>query len=145
MSIRDEKRRAADAAQSAEDIRAEQAPIPLSPPSLPSRNRARNRTMTESEPAPGLIVADDSQNYNNGFLPESPELVAQEDVPPAYSEFHDQLNIHQAGFDAGAAVTGRLCLLRLLPHLHSTNGMCWQTTVGSISTSTRRADTSPIS
>ncbi|KAH8165562.1 hypothetical protein CIB48_g2700 [Xylaria polymorpha] len=105
MSIRDEKRRAADAAQSAEDIRAEQAPIPLSPPSLPSRNRARNRTMTESEPAPGLIVADDSQNYNNGFLPESPELVAQEDVPPAYSEFHDQLNIHQAGFDAGAAVT----------------------------------------
>ncbi|KAI0169901.1 glycosyltransferase family 1 protein [Hypoxylon sp. FL1284] len=38
-------------------------------------------------------------------MPEDPELGAEEDVPPAYSEFHDQLSLHQAGFDAGAAVT----------------------------------------
>ncbi|KAI0186151.1 hypothetical protein EV127DRAFT_346876 [Xylaria flabelliformis] len=89
------------AAQSAEHIRAEQAPIPINAPQVPSRNR----TTTSPDLTPGLIVTDDSQNYNNGFLPASPELVAQDDVPPAYSEFHDQINIHQTGFDAGAAVT----------------------------------------
>ncbi|KAF2969959.1 hypothetical protein GQX73_g3649 [Xylaria multiplex] len=94
MTIVDEKRRA--------DARAEQAPIPISNPQLPPRSRTR----TGSDLAPGLVVTDDGQNYNNGFLPESPELVTEEDVPPAYSEFHDQLNIHQAGFDAGAVVTG---------------------------------------
>ncbi|KAI0096644.1 hypothetical protein GGR51DRAFT_542930 [Nemania sp. FL0031] len=88
----------------AEHARAEQAPIPVNLPDLPPRSQ--NRSRTGSDLAPGLVVTNDSQNYNNGFLPESPELVAEEDVPPpAYSEFHDQLNIHQAGFDAGAAVT----------------------------------------
>ncbi|TGJ85288.1 hypothetical protein E0Z10_g3520 [Xylaria hypoxylon] len=100
MPIVDEKTRA-DAAWLVENSRAEQAPIPTSKPQLSSRNRTR----TGSDLAPGLIVTDDSQNFNNGFLPESPELVAEEEVPPAYSEFHDQLNIHQAGFDAGVVVT----------------------------------------
>ncbi|KAI1740451.1 hypothetical protein F4680DRAFT_118973 [Xylaria scruposa] len=103
MSILDEKR---NAAQSAEHVRAEQAPIPISPPpQLPSRSRLRTQTTTSSDPAPGFMITDDSQNYNNGFLPESPELATQDDVPPAYSEFHDQINIHQTGFDAGATVT----------------------------------------
>ncbi|KAI1128692.1 hypothetical protein F5Y10DRAFT_240035 [Nemania abortiva] len=102
MSAIDEKQRA-DAARSAEHARAEQAPIPTSTPDLPPRNR--NRSRTNSDLAPGLVVTDDSQNYDNGFLPESPGLVTGEDVPPAYSEFHDQLNIHQAGFDAGAVIT----------------------------------------
>ncbi|TRX94196.1 hypothetical protein FHL15_004964 [Xylaria flabelliformis] len=101
MAIFDEKRRMGAAAQSAEHIRAEQAPIPISAPQAPSRTR----TTTSPDLTPGLIVTEDSQNYNNGFLPASPELVAQDDVPPAYSEFHDQINIHQTGFDAGAAVT----------------------------------------
>lgn len=87
-----------------EDARAEQAPIPLSPPQVPPP-RGQLQSRTGSDLAPGLTVTDDNQNYNNGFLPESPDLVAEEDVPPAYSEFHDQLNIHQSGFDAGAAVT----------------------------------------
>lgn len=118
MSAADEKRRT-DAARSAEDLRAEQAPIPVgfSPPQPPPRSRtgARTRTRTGSDLTPGFVVTDDSQNYTNGFLPESPELVAEQDVPPAYSEFHDQLNIHQAGFDAGAAVTGRLVdIIRIL-------------------------------
>ncbi|GAP85346.2 putative glycosyltransferase family 28 domain-containing protein [Rosellinia necatrix] len=101
MSTADGKSKRADAAQLGEHARAEQAPIPISPPQLPPRSRSR----TGSDLAPGLVVTDDSQNYNNGFLPEPPELVVEEDVPPAYSEFHDQLNIHQAGFNAGAAIT----------------------------------------
>ncbi|KAI1198521.1 hypothetical protein F5X97DRAFT_299379 [Nemania serpens] len=102
MSAADEKRRT-DAARSTEDLRAEQAPIPVgfSPPQY----RTGARTRTGSDLTPGFVVTDDGQNYTNGFLPRSPELVAEQDVPPAYSEFHDQLNIHQAGFDAGAAVT----------------------------------------
>ncbi|KAI1119263.1 hypothetical protein F5Y14DRAFT_397185 [Nemania sp. NC0429] len=107
MSAADEKRKAA-AIRSTEDIRAEQAPIPVgwSPPPPPPRTRTgvSTRNRTESD-LTQLVVTDDSQEYINGFLPESPELVAEQDVPPAYSEFHDRLNIHQAGFDAGAAVT----------------------------------------
>ncbi|KAI0908517.1 hypothetical protein F4823DRAFT_598813 [Ustulina deusta] len=93
--------RSASAARPAERDRAEQAPIPISSPQLPPRKR----TQTGSDPTLGLVVTDDTQHYKNGFLPESPELVAQDDVLPAYSEFPDQLNIHQAGFDAGAVVT----------------------------------------
>ncbi|KAK5630640.1 hypothetical protein RRF57_006355 [Xylaria bambusicola] len=89
MSIVDEKRR--QAARSAERDALDPTP--------------RSRTRTGSDLAPGLVVTDDSQYYNNGFLPDDPGLVADEDVPPAYSEVHDQLNIHQAGFHAGAAVT----------------------------------------
>lgn len=36
-----------------------------------------------------------------------PELGAEEEVPPAYSEHHDQLSLHHNGFDAGAVVTGK--------------------------------------
>ncbi|ETS84585.1 hypothetical protein PFICI_02610 [Pestalotiopsis fici W106-1] len=38
-------------------------------------------------------------------LPDLPELGAEEEVPPAYSEVHDRLSLHQAGFDAGATIT----------------------------------------
>ncbi|KAI0839226.1 glycosyltransferase family 1 protein [Hypoxylon sp. FL0890] len=38
-------------------------------------------------------------------MPVDAELGAEEDVPPAYSEMHDQFSLHQTGFDAGAAVT----------------------------------------
>ncbi|KAK6849693.1 Sterol 3-beta-glucosyltransferase UGT80B1 [Apiospora arundinis] len=39
-------------------------------------------------------------------LPELPDLGAEEEVPPAYSELHDQISLHQNGFDAGATLTG---------------------------------------
>lgn len=34
------------------------------------------------------------------------DLGAADEAPPAYGELHDQLNLSQAGFNAGAAVTG---------------------------------------
>ncbi|RYP26948.1 hypothetical protein DL767_007870 [Monosporascus sp. MG133] len=34
-----------------------------------------------------------------------PELGAEDEVPPAYSEHHDQLSLHRAGFEAGAVLT----------------------------------------
>ncbi|KAK8035092.1 Sterol 3-beta-glucosyltransferase UGT80B1 [Apiospora rasikravindrae] len=38
-------------------------------------------------------------------LPELPQLGAEDEVPPAYSEVHDQISLHQSGFDAGATLT----------------------------------------
>lgn len=38
-------------------------------------------------------------------MAEATNLGAAEDVPPAYSETHDSLSLHQAGFAAGARVT----------------------------------------
>ncbi|KAI0881589.1 glycosyltransferase family 1 protein [Annulohypoxylon maeteangense] len=43
--------------------------------------------------------------FSDGPIPVEAELGAEEDVPPAYSEMHDQFSLHQTGFDAGAAVT----------------------------------------
>lgn len=56
------------------------------------------------EETPEVVVSDGF--HTPTALPELPELGAEEEVPPAYSELHDQLSLHQAGFDAGAAVTG---------------------------------------
>ncbi|KAI1175566.1 hypothetical protein F4777DRAFT_549746 [Nemania sp. FL0916] len=106
MSFVDEKKRL-QAARAAEEARAEQAPIPVSSTQFPPQNSSLGvpRPQTRARAGSEFTIPDDTQNYTNGFLPESPELVADDDVLPAYSEFHDQLNIHQAGFDAGAAVT----------------------------------------
>ncbi|KAK8110989.1 Sterol 3-beta-glucosyltransferase UGT80B1 [Apiospora kogelbergensis] len=38
-------------------------------------------------------------------LPALPDLGAEEEVPPAYSALHDQISLHQSGFDAGATLT----------------------------------------
>ncbi|KAI1496357.1 hypothetical protein F5X99DRAFT_74373 [Biscogniauxia marginata] len=52
--------------------------------------------------APEVVVTD---GRNNRPIPDLPELGAEDDAPPAYSEFHDHFFLHQAGFDAGAAMT----------------------------------------
>jgi hypothetical protein len=57
-----------------------------------------------SDDVPDVVVSDGFSDSNLA-LPEVAELGAEEDVPPAYSEQYDQLKLHQAGFDAGAAVT----------------------------------------
>ncbi|KAI1334644.1 hypothetical protein F5Y15DRAFT_401146 [Xylariaceae sp. FL0016] len=87
MAIVDEKRR-----QQAHS-RVGQAPVPVD-------GEPRGRTSLSD--APEVVISD---SYSAGPIPEIPELGAEEDVLPAYSEFHDQFNLHQAGFDAGAAVT----------------------------------------
>lgn len=66
-----------------------------------------SNTRTGAASAPGLVVSEDfTPRDGQGPLPENPELGASEQVPPAYSEQHDQLSLHQAGFDAGATLTG---------------------------------------
>ncbi|KAI1484782.1 hypothetical protein F5X96DRAFT_662874 [Biscogniauxia mediterranea] len=61
---------------------------------------------TSSSNTPELVITDGyNHGYHDGLMPDVPELGAGEDVLPAYSEFHDQFFLHQAGFDAGAAIT----------------------------------------
>ncbi|KAI1433862.1 hypothetical protein GGR50DRAFT_461116 [Xylaria sp. CBS 124048] len=94
MAFRDEKKAAA--AQKAEGLRTKQSPTPVGQSHPPQRASSTRPAQTGNE---------DSGNYSAGFVPEIPELGTDDDAPPAYSEFHDQLDIHQAGFDAGAVIT----------------------------------------
>lgn len=66
----------------------------------------RNSTVSGYHDAPEVVVTDGCGSFSS--LPDivEPELGAEEEVPPAYSEHHDQLSFHQSGFDAGAVVTG---------------------------------------
>jgi hypothetical protein len=43
---------------------------------------------------------------------QAPDLGARDDAPPAYGEHHDQLQLSQVGFEAGAAVTGEEIQMR---------------------------------
>jgi hypothetical protein len=76
---------------------------------LAEANNALRRADTERLPSydetPDVVVSDGFRTPT--ALPDAPELGAEEDVPPAYSEVHDRLSLHQAGFDAGASVTGK--------------------------------------
>ncbi|KAI1843632.1 hypothetical protein JX266_010265 [Neoarthrinium moseri] len=65
-------------------------------------SNAQERLPTYEE-TPQVVVSDDLRDTT--ALPEQPGLGAEDDVPPAYSEVHDRLSLHQAGFDAGASVT----------------------------------------
>lgn len=49
---------------------------------------------------------DDSSHVTDGF--QLPDLGAELDAPPAYGDHFDELQLSQAGFEAGAAVTGML-------------------------------------
>lgn len=75
------------------------------------RGRQQRQPITtptsSSTAAPGVVVSDDfTPQDGQGPLPEQPELGASEQVPPAYSETHDHLSLSQAGFNAGATLTG---------------------------------------
>ncbi|KAH7034736.1 uncharacterized protein B0I36DRAFT_372610 [Microdochium trichocladiopsis] len=70
------------------------------------REGGKQQRQSASASAPGVVVSEDfTPQDGQGPLPEHPELGASEQVPPAYSEQHDQLSLHQAGFDAGATIT----------------------------------------
>lgn len=66
--------------------------------------------MTQTSLGQGPLPGDDELPETSdmwvadGFRP--PDLGARDDAPPAYGEHHDQLQLSQAGFEAGAAVTG---------------------------------------
>jgi hypothetical protein len=47
---------------------------------------------------------EDGSNVSDGF--QVPDLGADLDAPPAYGDHFDELQLSQAGFEAGAAVTG---------------------------------------
>ena len=53
--------------------------------------------------------ASSRRNDSELGMPELPSLLVEgEDVPPpAYSELHNEVHFSQAGFDAGAQVTGK--------------------------------------
>lgn len=61
----------------------------------------------------------DGFNYQGGLANKADsrsssllDLGASDEAPPAYGELHDQFNLSQAGFNAGAAVTGISSLLK---------------------------------
>jgi hypothetical protein len=72
-----------------------------------ANNLERN---SHHDDTPSIAVSDGFRSPT--ALPDLPELGAEEEVPPAYSEVHDRLSLHQAGFDAGATVTGELAYAR---------------------------------
>lgn len=48
-----------------------------------------------------------AEGFYSGADQNSPlDLGASDEAPPAYGDHHDQLNLSQAGFNAGAVVTG---------------------------------------
>lgn len=53
---------------------------------------------------PGVIITDPQADMLG--IPATPELGADEVVPPAYSELHDRFSLQQPGFEAGADITG---------------------------------------
>lgn len=61
---------------------------------------------------PEVVVTDSDRLASTTSLPRTgdypdPGLGADEEVPPAYSEHHDQLSLHHNGFEAGAELTGK--------------------------------------
>lgn len=72
--------------------------------------------MTRKVYEDGLIPAnehhnsgdDDGSHVADGF--QVPDLGADLDAPPAYGDHFDELHLSQAGFDAGAIVTGKSTL-----------------------------------
>ncbi|KAI1209600.1 glycosyltransferase family 1 protein [Annulohypoxylon truncatum] len=70
--------------------------------SAPKADEAAQARRISLSNAPEVVM---NEAQSEGPIPVEAELGAEDDVPPAYSEFHDQFSLHQTGFDAGAAVT----------------------------------------
>ncbi len=89
--------------------------------SILDEKRARETTARGSNRysrTPEVVVTDGFGTYPSLPGVVDTELGAEEEVPPAYSEHHDQLSIHQNGFDAGAAVTGKHTNIRAYQKSH---------------------------
>lgn len=57
-----------------------------------------------------MQAARDAQGFSSDMQDSPLDLGASNEAPPAYGELHDQLNLSQPGFNAGAAVTGEALL-----------------------------------
>lgn len=61
--------------------------------------------------------AADSFKYGGNDQANTPlDLGAGNDAPPAYGTLHDQLNFSQAGFHAGAVLTGMIIDINIARH-----------------------------
>lgn len=76
------------------------------PPPPPRRPSNLNLDRTDSAEVPDALVSD-------GFS--LPSLEAENEAPPAYGDLPDQLQFNQAGFEAGANVTGNVEFLPPTP------------------------------
>ena len=65
-------------------------------------NLSRQSTLRQAAGVP------DGFNYSHDNASSPLDLGASDEAPPAYGEVHDQLNLSQDGFNAGASVTGEL-------------------------------------
>lgn len=65
--------------------------------------------LRRSQTAGGARPSEDARRplISDGF--NNVDLGADTDAPPAYGEFHDKIELSHAGFEAGAAVTGKSC------------------------------------
>lgn len=86
-------------------------------------------------------VVTDGFNMNNA-MDDPMDLGASTDAPPAYGDLMDKLNLSQAGFSAGAAVTGERD--QTLPSQQAGAKGMEQMMAVSTSTSTRQVANSPI-
>ena len=94
------------------------------------------RKVVDDALVPNYEELDEASSYtvSDGYSVSVPDLGGNLDAPPAYGDEFNELQLSQAGFEAGAAVTGESpCLSRVKHQL-----MDFQATVASTSTSTRR-------
>lgn len=70
------------------------------------------RKVVDEAVVPNYEELDDASSYvvSDGFSVSVPDLGANLDAPPAYGDEFNALHLAQAGFEAGAAVTGEFSL-----------------------------------
>jgi hypothetical protein len=94
------------------------------------------RKVADEALVPNYEETDTTSSYvSDGASISVPDLGANLDAPPAYGDEYNVLQLSQAGFEAGAVVTGKLLALTL-PLQRVTNTT--QVMAVSTSTSTRR-------
>ena len=66
------------------------------------------RKVADEAPVPNYEEIDTTSSHVSDDASVSvPDLGAEQDAPPAYGDQFDELHLSQAGFSAGAVVTGK--------------------------------------
>lgn len=79
---------------------------------MDEKNPSMSRSSTLIQAARAQVA--DGFGYGGGDAQANAplDLGAGDEAPPAYGTLHDQLNLSQAGFNAGAVVTGMaMCIV----------------------------------